>query len=186
MLIGLTGYRHSGENQVADLLVAKYGFVRMAFADPVYRTLVAVNPTIDGVALTDLVKDIGWRGIKDHETYGAELTRMLQETGKAVRTQFGANCCIESIRRRILSLPPGTGVVVTDTLLPNEAFFVDSLDGQLWRIEKEGTGPVNDDETEAPLPSLFVNETIRNEGPESLWEQVRRLMIETNTNEVNW
>ena len=46
MIIGLTGYARSGKDTVAQILVDKFGFTRVAFADPIRDFCYQVNPIV--------------------------------------------------------------------------------------------------------------------------------------------
>jgi hypothetical protein len=57
MIIGLSGYARSGKDTVAELLVLNYGFKRMAFADGIRESLIALNPILhDGHRLNEIVQ----------------------------------------------------------------------------------------------------------------------------------
>ena len=46
IIVGISGYKGSGKDSVADILVADYGFTKMAFADPLKRMLRKLDPII--------------------------------------------------------------------------------------------------------------------------------------------
>ncbi len=50
MIIGLTGYAQSGKDTVANILVERYGFTRVAFADKIREFLYETNPMYDSIA----------------------------------------------------------------------------------------------------------------------------------------
>ena len=86
MIIGLTGYARSGKDSVAKVLVDHYGFIRLAFADPIRDLLLEVNPILDkGNRLSSLVDEYGW----DIAKAQPEVRRLLQTLGVGARKVFG-------------------------------------------------------------------------------------------------
>jgi dephospho-CoA kinase len=68
MIIGLSGYAQSGKDTVAKVLVEKYGYRRVAFADPIRDLLYGMDPLVPkgygesviNYRLQDLVDSYGW------------------------------------------------------------------------------------------------------------------------------
>ena len=80
MIIGLSGYARSGKDTVAQVLVEKYGFQRIAFADKIREFLYDLNPRLDhtlkdSLRLRDIVDVNGWEKAKIH--------KVVRETGRA-------------------------------------------------------------------------------------------------------
>ena len=87
MIIGLTGYAQSGKDTVANILVEKYGYQRVAFADPIRALLYEANPMLkEGYRVQGLVDSYGWDKVKvDYP----EARRLLQDLGVGARKIFG-------------------------------------------------------------------------------------------------
>lgn len=154
MLIGLTGHRHAGCNDVADHLVQKYGFVRMAFSDPLYQLLVAVNPAIGpgGSDLRTVVAERGWRAVKESSDVGPRLRRMMLDLGASVRSQFGEWELVDALAARVVALPPGTHVVITDARTPQEEEYITSMSrGVVIRVTRDGSESLAGDPDEQLL-----------------------------------
>lgn len=150
MLIGLSGYGGSGKDAVADLLVSEFGFTRRAFADPMRDALYRLNPLVPGPGMHDerltwLVDTFGWDSAKRQFP---EVRRLLQVFGvECGRDLHGPDCWADLI---LNNLPAGN-IVISDVRFPNEARRIKSMGGQIWRIARPGTGPVNDHGSDSAL-----------------------------------
>lgn len=121
--IALIGKAQAGKDTVASRLVERYGFRRVAFADPLKATALRIDPLIPTatgvhVRLSQLVADVGWDYAKT--TY-PEVRRILQHTGGAVRVldkELWVCAGLDAvIAHEAASLP----TVVTDVRYLNEA-----------------------------------------------------------------
>lgn len=124
--IGLIGPAQSGKDSVGARLRQRYGYQRVAFADPLKRAALNVDPYIPTgygvtVRLSALIADVGWDYAK--VTY-PEVRRVLQHVGQTVRDidpgfwVRAAAPAIDAAER--LNLP----VVVTDVRYANEADYL--------------------------------------------------------------
>ena len=80
MLIALTGYKGVGKSTVADILVDKFKFTKMGFADPLKEMALMLDPIVDelhGERLSDVVHREGW--VEAKKNY--EIRRILQVLG---------------------------------------------------------------------------------------------------------
>lgn len=145
-LIGLTGYAQHGKDSAADVLCAEFGYTRYAFADQLRAMALALNPYVyindmDARAvmvtagfwrLDVLIDHAGWNRAKKSEDVRAFLQRLGTE---AVREHLGEDAWVEALERKIRIERP-LRVVVTDVRFPNEAEWVKSLGGRLWRAQR--------------------------------------------------
>ena len=145
ILIGLVGAKRSGKDTVADHLVAKHGFTKVAFADPLKEMALALDPIVHtewdyGVAwdrLSEVVTDLGWEEAKEYP----EVRRTLQRLGtEVIRNHVGTDYWIERMDRRLSRMAArGVGVervVITDCRFPNEASLVHTRGGCLVLVER--------------------------------------------------
>jgi hypothetical protein len=164
MIIGLSGYAQSGKDTVANILVEKHGYRRIAFADPIRKLLYEMDPLIpkgygEGVInyrLQDLVDSYGWDKVK---VEFPEVRRLLQELGVGARKLFGDTFWINEA---LYDVAPDDKVVVSDVRFENEAKWIQEFKGQIWRIKRLGTDAVNDHVSESemdgyPVDQIFVN-----------------------------
>lgn len=172
-VLGMSGWARAGKDTAADHLVANYGFTKMSFAEPMKDALAALNPKVDisGYYMplaTGLKLVGGWEGIKAHST---EVRPLLQRFGTEVgRNMFGENFWVDAAISRI---PDGGKVVFADVRFPNEADAIKELNGQVWRVRREGFGAANDHISEHALDSYGFDHLLDNAGTlEDLYEIV--------------
>jgi len=164
MIIGLSGYAQSGKDTVANILVEKHGYRRIAFADPIRKLLYEMDPLIpkgygDSIInyrLQDLVDSYGWDKVK---VDFPEVRRLLQELGVGARKLFGDTFWINEA---LSDVAPQDKVVVSDVRFENEAIWIQEFKGKIWRIKRIGTDAVNDHVSESemdgyPVDQIFVN-----------------------------
>jgi len=167
MIIGLSGFAGSGKDTVADVLVRDFGFVKMAFADPLREMALAIDPIIDFdysvgyIRYSQLLDLIGYTEAK---TQYPEVRRFLQVLGtEAVRDILGQNTWVGLGMRRAEEFPR---VVFADMRFKNEAAAVaDSPEGVTVRITRPGVGAANDHASEHDLDSWSFHYGINNDGP---------------------
>ena len=161
-LIGLTGYAQSGKDTVAQFLVNKYGYRRIAFADKIRDFLYDLNPQIkvgyDGVSnIRILVDNDGWDTTKQIP----QVRQLLQDIGVSARNIFGENFWVD---QALESIKPGEKVVVTDVRFNNEADHVKLMGGQIWRIRRPGVTSVNSHISETQMDGYKVDQIFLNSG----------------------
>lgn len=170
-IIGLCGYAQSGKDTVAQMLVDFHGFERIAFADALRDMLYALNPitvvdqdelnwqTIDTLRLHDIIGRHGWDSAKQTIP---EVRELLQRLGtEAGRQVLGDDIWV---RTALAKIKPGHKYVISDVRFPNEADAIYGLAGQLWRVVRSGTEPVNAHVSETALDSRGTDAIIRNHG----------------------
>jgi tetrahydromethanopterin S-methyltransferase subunit G len=164
MIIGLSGYAQVGKDTVASYLIDKYGYRRVAFADPIREALYKLDPKIRidemvGASLANAVDHMGWEEVKKLSSDARELLqRMGTEVGRDI---FGSDFWVNQAFKNVGS---DDKVVFTDTRFLNEADHIRSYCGQVWRINKLGHGPVNGHYSETALDQYQFDWTIPNYG----------------------
>lgn len=159
MIIGLSGYAQSGKNTVADILVDHHGFTQIAFADPIKDLIYEINPKISSIEIQGMVNEYGWDIVKQNP----EVRRLLQNTGEAGRQGIDQYLWVALTFAQIND-PLNDKYVITDVRFPTEASAITAQGGQIWRIERPGVGPVNDNISETALDAWVFAETITNDG----------------------
>jgi hypothetical protein len=160
MIIGLTGYAQSGKDTVANILVERYGYTRIAFADKIRELLYEANPMYDSIVGEPLfvkakVDRDGWEEAKK----SPHIRRLLQTSGVAARKLFGEDFWV---KQALKDIEVGVDYVVTDVRFENEADEIKFAGGQIWRIKRLGVDPVNSHVSETqmdgyPVDQIFVN-----------------------------
>ena len=159
MIIGVSGYAQSGKDEIAKIAL-EYGFERAAFADTLREALMSLNPLIGvGVRVKDFVTLVGWEKAK---RTSPELRMLLQRMGtEAGREIFGENIWVN---KTLGGLDPAKNYIITDVRYKNEAAAIRDLGGQMWRVKRPGTGPVNKHKSEVDLDEYTFDFTIKNDG----------------------
>lgn len=161
-IIGLSGYAQSGKDTTAEIL-AELGYERIAFADILRDFLYAMNPRIwEGQRVQNTVDQIGWDQAK--VAYDSEIRGLLQRLGTdAGRKYLGENVWVDAALK---GLEPDGLYVVTDCRFVNEADGIRKRTGKVYRIHRQGVGPINDHISERGLDDydfdgyLFNNGTV--------------------------
>lgn len=175
MIIGLSGYASAGKDSVAQILVEKFGYKRMAFADAIRDILYTLDPlTHNGLHVKTVVDDYGW----DIAKQDVEIRRLLQVLGTEVgRNVFGDDVWVDVL---ISKLEPMDKVVITDVRFPNEAREIHNLAGEIWRINRDGVGAVNEHISEVIMDEYLFDEIIDNNGSLEDLEHAIVELIEAN------
>jgi hypothetical protein len=162
MIIGLSGYARSGKDTAADRLVDKYNFTRYSFAAPMKEAMYILNPIVG----SDSISGFRYRNLVD--TYGLdkskdsypEIRRLLQVFGTEVgRQMFGENFWVDIALNGIKE----PNAVITDVRFRNEADAIKKAGGQVWRINRDGIGPVTDHPSEVDLDKYDFDYVIDND-----------------------
>ncbi len=178
MIIGLSGYAQTGKDTVAQHLVEKYGFNRIAFADPIREALYNLDPILtdypglSGIRLSWIVDRSGWESVKKDS---AECRRMLQRFGTEVgRSMWGSDFWVDQAMSKTSQYQ---NVVITDVRYPNEYDAIVNAGGQVWRINKLDNKPVNDHASEVALDEHVFDWHIPNYGTkEDLYKIIDSIM----------
>lgn len=127
-LIGFAGLARSGKDTAGRYLCERYGFERVAFADPLKEGIAAMLGM--PVALMD--------GLKDVPVPGLSVTprQMMQYAGTEGLRALSPNLHVLLLERRIAQRHRGArGIVVTDVRMRNEADWT-RAHGLLVHIER--------------------------------------------------
>lgn len=171
-IIGLSGYARSGKDTTGLLLQEKYGYTPVSFAASLKNLLYLTNPPLreGGYStrpLQDAVDRYGWDEVKQDFPSSRE---MLQRLGVACRKMFGEDVWV---RTAFSGLTPGQRYVFTDVRFPNEAQAIRSVGGEVWRVIRPNTGPVNGHVSETALDTDCPERIIHNHGTV---EDLRRIL----------
>ena len=159
-VIGLTGYAQSGKDTLASILVEKYGYSRVAFADKIRDFLYGINPLVACSPtgyLRDLVNLVGWDKAKQEP----QVRRLLQDLGISARELIDENIWVTTALRHV---GKDERVVVTDVRFENEAMMIKLMGGQLWRVRRPGVEAVNSHVSETQLDGYKVDQIFVNSG----------------------
>jgi hypothetical protein len=178
MIVGVTGFPRSGKDTVADYLVAKYGFVKLAINEPMRAMLSALNPFLfQGLRVEDALNSHGYEQTKN---LFPEYRKLLQRLGKeASRDIFGENFWIDMAIRRAGRYQ---NVVFNDVRFANEASEIRRV-GLMIKVVREGTEPKEVHASDVGVPDDKVNYVILNDGSlEDLYDKINGCLPHYLTN----
>jgi len=159
-IIGLTGYAQSGKDTVANILVEKYGYKKIAFADKIRDFLYAMNPLVacsPSGYLQGLVDLVGWDKAKQEP----QVRMLLQNVGVAAREVIAEDIWIISA---LANVGVDDKIVIADVRFENEAEILKSLGGQIWRVKRLGVEAVNRHISETQMDGYKVDQIFINNG----------------------
>lgn len=142
-IIGIVGFAGSGKGTVADILVKKHGYTKIAFADSVKDACSAVFGWERKLLEGDTSESREFREKTDsfwssRLGYDMSPRLALQMMGtEAGRNVFHRDIWIYSIENKILEHEK---VVLADTRFPNEISFIRKLYGHVIRVSR-GSDP---------------------------------------------
>lgn len=143
MIIGLIGFAGSGKGTIADILVSKKGYTKLAFADAVKDATAAIFGWPRFLLEGDTEQSREWREQKDEwwsKKTGKHITprNMLQLMGTEIgRDMLHPDIWIYAMERRMELYP---NVVIADVRFPNEMRFIQEKGGFIVRV-KRGDDP---------------------------------------------
>jgi hypothetical protein len=172
-LIGVSGYAQAGKDSIGGILCDAWGFERVGFADALKAVLRDLDPRVEVTnpprpgeggwvmesVMTKWIVDNGpgWEWLKANTV----ARDYLQRLGVAVREHVDPDAWVNAALR---GLKPGGAYVITDLRFPNEYEAIRERGGQVWRVTRPGTAPVNAHVSETALDGHEFDETIVNDG----------------------
>jgi hypothetical protein len=190
MLIAFSGFKTSGKDTAARVLLDEYGFIKIAFADALREALLVLNPIVtyqDGTIITNLstvIKGSGWDWAKSNIP---EVRRLMQVFGTEVgRTYFGDNVWVDTLANKFPDIfDDETRYVITDCRFENECEFVRNGGGQIVWIDRPGLGS-DGHASESDVPFNHAVAVLHNdETIEELEEDVRFFLFMRGIDKVD-
>jgi hypothetical protein len=164
--IAFVGKAQSGKDTAGKRLVENWAFTRLAFADPLKRMALQVNPYIPTgygvtVRLEALVADVGWEYAKANYP---EVRRVLQHMGQTVREHdedFWVRVLMDKVKAaKGWNMP----LVVTDCRYENEARTLKAHGFILVRIKRPDLVSTDSHDSENALNDFPTDVTLINGG----------------------
>jgi len=142
MIIGLCGMQSSGKDTVANILINKYGFIKISFAG-ILKDVVSIMFDWERDLLEGLTKESRvWRETKDEwwsEKLHKDVTprKMLQEIGTDIfRNNFNSNIWVYCVENRLRKYSNGNNIVITDCRFINEINMIKNLGGNIIQVNR--------------------------------------------------
>ena len=184
MLIGIHGFKQSGKDTLADLLVEEYGFQKIAFADKLKEALALIF----SIPREDL-----WGSDEQKRKKSTVLWSELQGIDRPQKDYpdvlsirelmqiFATEVCrdkIPGIWYRYLELPPGKNYVVSDLRFQNEALFLKEKSAILIKVSRPSALSTNH-ASEAGLEDSLLDHHLSNDASlENFYDNARNLFSE--------
>ena len=142
MIIGLCGMQGSGKDTVANILINKYGFIKISFAG-ILKDVVSVMFDWDRELLEGVSKESRqWRETKDNwwsDKLLKEVTprKVLQEIGTDVfRNNYESNIWVYCLENKLRKYGKGTNYVISDCRFTNEINMIKKLGGYIIQVNR--------------------------------------------------
>ena len=135
-VVGLAGYTGAGKTAIVRALVARYGCEVVAFSDTIKEAAILIWDLSEAQAYRE-------REAVD-ERYGLTPRYILQKLGSEVGRAVWPDTWIECTRRRmefLVDMEGASSILVDGVRFPNEVDAVHRWGGQVWRVDRPGTGP---------------------------------------------
>ncbi|MFE1763096.1 hypothetical protein ACFW81_02570 [Streptomyces angustmyceticus] len=164
--VAFIGKARSGKDTAGMRLVHNWDFTRLAFADPLKRMALQVNPYIPTsygvtVRLESLIADVGWDYAKDHHP---EVRRVLQNIGQTVR-ELDEGFWLRALMGKVKAADGwNMPVVVTDCRYRNEAESLRAAGFILVRVMRPGLASTDTHASENELNDFTADEALINAG----------------------
>ena len=176
--IALIGKKRAGKDTVADHLVRRYAYTRIAFADPLKELAYEIDPAIGSATLAGetglrgVVDAYGWDGAKSL----SEVRCFLQRLGVAMRERDEDYWLDQAAEKIAAAKRWNLPVVVTDVRFANEANYLAGCGFTLVRVTRPGTGG-DSHISETELDDYPAEHTIHNSGTlPALYPQIDSLL----------
>lgn len=146
IIIGITGKKFNGKDTLGNYL-AKYGYNRLAFADPLKDVIRSIF-NFDDEQLYGENKEIPdeyWK-ISPRAVMQFVGTDLFRHQTHKILPNIGSNIWIEVIRRKIIKIwenNPKQKIVLTDLRFPNEINLIRELGGIIIRVKRNIDKTVN-------------------------------------------
>lgn len=171
IVIGLHGFKRTGKSTVAKRLVERWGFVEIAFADPIKRGLRAMF----GLSEADFTVD---RKEAPHDKLGGRSPRTAMQTlgTEWGRTVLGETIWVQAAERALhAKLELGHDrFVFSDVRYGCEARWLrEALNGQCWLIQNPRVRPQGEHSSEQGVDLRYLDRGLLNDrGLDELWATV--------------
>lgn len=162
LLIGLTGLAGSGKDTVREMLEQDHDFDGIAFADPIRDMLGALLDSMEVSRAWMVARDLKEQDIPQ---LGVSYRKMAQALGTEWGRALNSNMWLDIAAAKIKACQQygNPGVVISDVRFANEANWIKSQGGVIWKILRPGVEPVREHVSEQ-LTELPYDYVIDNHG----------------------
>jgi hypothetical protein len=160
-LIAFCGYKGSGKDTAAEVLLDLYDYKRVAFADPIRMIGREIFGFTDEEMSDRILKE------KEVDRWPYQSPRKnAQLVGTEMFRSFYPDVWIQCADRFVEhAYEQGCGAVITDLRFPNEETYVRSKGGLIIRIHRVGVGQTDPHPSEAHISQIVPHFEIVNDSP---------------------
>jgi hypothetical protein len=158
MIIGILGKKRNGKDTIADYLVKNYGFIKMAFADPIKEASRILFDFNDDQLYGDLKETIdpNWkvspRTVLQYigtEVFRKDIVKIMPHIGENFWTT-----CVQTKYLNLLKKNPNIKIVVSDVRFQNEVDMILSLGGSVYKVERPSINTIDTHESEKQVDTI--------------------------------
>jgi dephospho-CoA kinase len=172
MIIGISGYKRSGKNTVAQIISDKFGYETLAFADPIkqiaslmfswsFERMENEKETID--------KDWGLSPRQAFQIIGNELAQYwLPEALLTFKQTTGRLLWVRHLFNKIKYKKD---ICVSDVRYPHEADAIQMRGGKIVKVVRDSVIPNDSHESESYCQDIYPDYIIYNNGTLAELEQ---------------
>ena len=172
-VIGVTGKKRHGKDEVARHLVENWGFTRMALADELKQMVLDLDPLVvvpdshtvgtdlhasEVYRLSVLVERFGMEAAKEVP----EVRRLLQVFGTEVIRNRDEDFWLRVMLNKVERGP--VNIVIPDVRFDNEAEFVHQLGGIVVQVTRPGLDDGDAHASEAGVSPALIDYSVTNDG----------------------
>lgn len=181
MIIGVHGFKQSGKDTLADILVTQYGFKKVAFADNVKEALATIF---------SIPKDKLWGSDEDKQSLTSVRWNHLEGIQRSDKSNpdfltirelmqiFATEICrdkIPSIWYRYLDLKQAEKLVISDLRFENEARHLKDNGATIIAVYRH-SAQASSHASESGIPDELIDYSIdNNDSLEALQSKVKEL-----------
>ena len=181
-IIGICGKKYHGKDTVANYLVEKYGYKRIAFADPIKEICKNIfglsNEQLYGNKKEDI--DDYWK-ISPRQLMQFIGTDLFRNNTEKVMPDIGENIWIHVLVKKIsdeIHKDPHARFVITDVRFENELEYIAKLNGLKIKVQRNNIINTDNHVSESYIDKLNVDYIINNDDTiENLNHEIDKLWI---------
>lgn len=161
-LIAFTGRAGSGKTAAADYLAQRYGFVQVAFADPLKESIEQMMDAIgvDYAYLFD--RDKKERTIPGLPLSAREWMQRLGDFYRGIDPDWFVRAA--AYRLGLPAAPVHDRICLTDVRFPNELYWTKAMGGHIVKLHRSSADPVRPHDSEAHVDTLDAHTLLLNDG----------------------
>lgn len=180
-IIGISGKKYHGKDTLANHLIDKYGYKRIAFADPI-KDICKIVFGLSNEQLTSNLKeepDEYWK-VSPRKLMQFIGTDLFRNNTATIMPEIGDDIWIHVLVKKIadeLLINPHTKFVITDVRFDNELEYISKLNGLKIKVQRNNIINIDNHVSESYIDKLNVDYIINNDDTiENLNHKIDKLL----------